>query len=63
MYSPALELTQPPIQWVPGVLSMGLKRPVCESDYLPEPSADRDQRMREAVPPLPPVSLHGAVLS
>jgi hypothetical protein len=28
-----------PIQWVPGVLSLGVKRPVCEDDHLPPSSA------------------------
>jgi hypothetical protein len=27
---PALGPTQPPIQWVPGALSLGVKRPWCE---------------------------------
>jgi hypothetical protein len=30
---PALELTQPPIQWVSGDLSLGIKRPVREADH------------------------------
>jgi small neutral amino acid transporter SnatA (MarC family) len=29
----ALGPTQPPIQWVPGVLSQGVKRPVHEADH------------------------------
>jgi hypothetical protein len=32
--------TQPPIQWVPGALSPGLKRPVCEADNSPPTSAE-----------------------
>jgi hypothetical protein len=35
-----LGLTQPPIQWVPGALSLGIERPGCEADYLPPPSAE-----------------------
>jgi hypothetical protein len=31
----ALEPTQPPIQWVPGVLSLGVKRPRREADHSP----------------------------
>jgi hypothetical protein len=30
---------QPPIQWVPGDLSLGIKRPGREADHLP-PSSD-----------------------
>jgi hypothetical protein len=32
--------TQPPIQWVPGPLSPGVKRPVCEGNRLPSSSAE-----------------------
>jgi hypothetical protein len=31
----ALEPTQPPIQWVPGALSVGVKRPGREADHIP----------------------------
>jgi len=27
--------TQPPIQWVPGALSVGVKQPGCEADHSP----------------------------
>jgi len=46
----ALGSTQPPIQWVPGSLSVGVKRPGRESDQSP-PSSARS-RMRGAIPPL-----------
>jgi hypothetical protein len=36
----ALELTQPPIQWVPGALSLGVKRPGREADHSPPSSAE-----------------------
>jgi hypothetical protein len=36
----ALGLTQPPIQWVPGVLSLGVKRPRREADHSPPSSAE-----------------------
>jgi hypothetical protein len=36
---PALGPTQPPIQWVPGALYLGLKRPGSEADHLPPSSA------------------------
>jgi hypothetical protein len=31
--------TQPPIQWVPGVLSLGVKQLGCEADHSPPSSA------------------------
>jgi hypothetical protein len=37
---PALGPTQHPIQWVPGVLSPGLKRPGREADHSPPTSAE-----------------------
>jgi hypothetical protein len=36
---PALGTTQPPIQWVPGALSPGVKRPAAEADHSPQTSA------------------------
>jgi hypothetical protein len=36
----ALGPTQPPIQWVPGALSLGLKRPGREVDHSLAPSAE-----------------------
>jgi hypothetical protein len=36
----ALRPTQPPIQWVPGALSLGVKRPGHEADHSPPSSAD-----------------------
>jgi hypothetical protein len=36
----ALGPTQPPIQWVPGVLSVGVKRPGREADHSPPSSAE-----------------------
>jgi hypothetical protein len=46
----ALGLTQPPIQWVPGALSLGVKRPVREADHSPPSST-------EVNPPLPNMPL------
>jgi hypothetical protein len=37
---PALGLTQLPIEWVPGVLSLGVKRPGREADHSPPSSAE-----------------------
>jgi hypothetical protein len=35
----ALGSTQPPIQWVPGAVSLAVKQPGCETDHLPPSSA------------------------
>jgi hypothetical protein len=38
---PALRPTQPPVQWVPGVLSPGVKaRPGLDADHSPPSSAE-----------------------
>jgi hypothetical protein len=37
---PLLGPTQPPIQWVPGALSLGVKRLGCEADHSPPSSAE-----------------------
>jgi hypothetical protein len=37
---PALGPTQPTIQWVPGAISLGVKRPGCEADHSPPSSAE-----------------------
>jgi hypothetical protein len=36
----ALGTTKPPIQWVPGALSLGVKRPGREADHSPPSSAE-----------------------
>jgi hypothetical protein len=36
----ALGPTQPPIQWVPGALSVGVKRPGREEDHSPPTTAE-----------------------
>jgi hypothetical protein len=50
----ALGPTQPPIQWVPGALSLGIKRPgvklTTHLHLVPRP------RMYGAIPPLPNTS-------
>jgi hypothetical protein len=48
---PALGSTQPPIQWAPGAVSPGLKRPGREADHSPPTSAR--SRKYGSVPPLP----------
>jgi len=36
---PASGSTQPPIQWVPGALSLSVRLPGCEADYSPASNA------------------------
>jgi hypothetical protein len=40
MSAPALGLTQPPIQWVPGALSLGVERLGREADHSPQSRAE-----------------------
>jgi hypothetical protein len=49
-----------PIQWVPGVLSLGVKRPGREADHSPPSSAE----VKECVELYlhSPIRLHGVVL-
>jgi hypothetical protein len=37
---PVLGPTQPPVQWLPGALSLGVKRPGREADHAPSASAE-----------------------
>jgi hypothetical protein len=53
--------TQLPIQWVPGALSLGVKRPGREADHSPLSSAEVKNAW--SYTSTPPISLHGAVLS
>jgi hypothetical protein len=47
----ALGPTQPPIHWVPGALSLGIKRPGCEADHSPPSSAeDKNERSYTSSP-------------
>jgi hypothetical protein len=48
---PVLRPIQPPIQWVPGVLSLGVKQQQREADNLPPSSAQF--KNGGAIPPLP----------
>jgi hypothetical protein len=57
----ALGPTQPPIQWVSGVLSLGVKGPGRESDHSPLSSAEVKNAWRYT--PTPSIRLHGVVLS
>jgi hypothetical protein len=58
---PALGPTQPPIQWVPGALSLGVKQLGREADHSPPSRAE----IKECVELYlhSPIRLHGAMLS
>jgi hypothetical protein len=56
----ALGPTQPPIQWVPGALSLGVKRPGRKADHSP-PSAEVKNAW--SYTSTPPIRLHGEALS
>jgi len=58
---PALEPTQPPTQWVPGALSLGVKRPGREADQSPPSSVEVKNAW--SYTSTVPIRLHGVVLS
>jgi hypothetical protein len=57
----ALRPTQPPIQWVPGALSLGIKRLGREADHSPPSSAGGHECLELYLHS--PIRLHGALLS
>jgi hypothetical protein len=57
----ALGPTQPPIQWVPGALSLGVKRPGREADHSPPSSAEVKNAW--SYTSTPPIRLYGVVLN
>jgi hypothetical protein len=58
---PALGPTQPPIQWIPAALSLGVKRPRREAHHSPPPSVDVKKELSHTSTSL--IRLHGVVLS
>jgi hypothetical protein len=56
----ALVPTQPPIQWVPGALSLEVKLPGREADHSPPSSAEVKNAWSYIS--TPPIRLHGVVL-
>jgi hypothetical protein len=58
---PALVSTQLPIQWIPGALSLGIKRPVREADHSSPSSAEVKNAWSSTSTHL--VRHHGVVLS
>jgi hypothetical protein len=57
----ALGPTQPPIQWVPGVLSLGVKRSGHEADHSPPSNAEVKNAW--SYTSTPPIRLNGVVRS
>jgi hypothetical protein len=57
---PALGPTQLPIQWLPGAVSVGVKRPVRDADHSPPSSAEVKNAL--SYTSTPPIRLHGMVL-
>jgi hypothetical protein len=57
----ALGPTQPPIQWVPGALSLGVKRLGREADHSPSSSAEVKECVELHLHS--PIRLHGVALS
>jgi hypothetical protein len=57
---PALGPTQPPAQWVPGVLSSGVKRPRHEADHSSPLNAEVNAWSYTSGPS---IRLHGVVLN
>jgi hypothetical protein len=58
---PALGPTQPPIQWVPGARSPGVKREGREADYSPPINAEVKKTW--VYTSTPPIRLHSVVLN
>jgi hypothetical protein len=58
---PALAPTQPPIQWVPGALSLGIKWSGREADHSPPSNAEVKNAW--SYTSTPPIHLNGVVLS
>jgi hypothetical protein len=57
----ALGLTQPPIPWVPGALSLRVKQPGREADHSPPSTAE--VTIAWSYTSTPPIRLHGVLLS
>jgi hypothetical protein len=60
--SRALEPTQPPIQWVLGILSPAVRRPGRDAHHSPPTSAEVKKTWSYTSTP-PPIRLHGVVLN
>jgi hypothetical protein len=56
-----LYFVQPPIQWVPGALSLGVERPGLEADH--SPPTNSEVKNAWSYTSAPPVRLYSVVLS
>jgi hypothetical protein len=61
-FLPALQPTQPPIQWLPANLSLGVKWPGSKTDHSPPTSAEIKKAHIKSIHPFPGF-LHGVVLN
>jgi hypothetical protein len=59
----ALGPTQPPIQWVPAALSLGVKRPQCGVKLTTHSHLMLRSKNEWSYISTPPIRLHGEVLS
>jgi hypothetical protein len=57
----ALGPTQPPVQWIPAALSLGVKQPGREADHSPPSSAEVKNEC--SYTSTPSIRLHAVVLS
>jgi len=61
MFRPALELIQPPIEWVPGAVCLKINRQLRKTDHSTPSSAEvKNAWMYTSTPS---IRLHGVVLS
>jgi hypothetical protein len=60
VFRPALGPTWPPIQWVPGAFSLGIRQPGGEDNHSPPSSAKVKNVWSYTC--TPPICLHGVVL-
>jgi hypothetical protein len=57
----ALRPTQPPIQWVPGALFLGVKRPGHKAGHSPQSRVEVENAL--SYTSIPPIRLHGEMLA
>jgi hypothetical protein len=60
---PVVGSTQPPFHWVPGALSLGVKRQGREADHSPPTSAENKKTLNKNLYTRSPICLHDVVLN